>query len=131
MNLFLIFLILIVLVALFLILIIMVQNPKGGGLDSTFGGGGIMMGGGVKQTTDFLEKATWTLFGLLIGLILLSNTVIFTGKSKKENVVTPDQIETPAKKVPAEAPAAAQPQKTDNTQQPASANPSTGKKQGK
>ena len=68
-----IFLILIVLVAFLLVLVIMVQNPKGGGLSSSFGGGGTQQLGGVKQTTDFLDKSTWTLGGLLLGLILLSN----------------------------------------------------------
>jgi len=67
-----IFLILIVLVAFLLVLVIMVQNPKGGGLSSSFGGGGTQQLGGVKQTTDFLDKSTWTLGGLLLGLILLS-----------------------------------------------------------
>ena len=65
-----IFLILIVLVAFLLVLVIMVQNPKGGGLSSSFGGGGTQQLGGVKQTTDFLDKSTWTLGGLLLGLIL-------------------------------------------------------------
>ena len=68
-----VFLILIVLVAFLLVLVIMVQNPKGGGLSSSFGGGGTQQLGGVKQTTDFLDKSTWTLGGLLLGLILLSN----------------------------------------------------------
>ena len=68
-----IFLILIVLVAFLLVLVIMVQNPKGGGLSSSFGGGGTQQLGGVKQTTDFLDKSTWSLGGLLLGLILLSN----------------------------------------------------------
>jgi preprotein translocase subunit SecG len=31
----------------------MVQNPKGGGLSSSFGGGGQSQIGGVKSTTDF------------------------------------------------------------------------------
>ena len=68
-----IFLILIVLVAFLLVLVIMVQNPKGGGLSSSFGGSGTQQLGGVKQTTDFLDKSTWSLGGLLLGLILLSN----------------------------------------------------------
>ena len=55
----------------------MVQNPKGGGLSSSFGGGGTQQLGGVKQTTDFLDKSTWVLGGTLIGLILLSN-ITFT-----------------------------------------------------
>ncbi|GHS89572.1 preprotein translocase subunit SecG [Bacteroidia bacterium] len=38
---------------------VLVQNPKGGGLSQTFGGGNQIMG--ARRTTDFLEKATWTL----------------------------------------------------------------------
>ena len=34
------------------IVVIMVQNPKGGGLSSSFGGSGTQQLGGVKQTTD-------------------------------------------------------------------------------
>ena len=54
----------------------MVQNPKGGGLSSSFGGGGTQQLGGVKKTTDFLDKSTWALAVLLIALILLSNFAI-------------------------------------------------------
>ena len=54
----------------------MVQNPKGGGLSSSLGGSQQM--GGVQKTTDFLDKSTWTLATILIGLILLSS-VSFTG----------------------------------------------------
>lgn len=68
------FAILIVLTCLLLILVIMVQNPKGGGLSSTFGGGNQVMG--VKKTTDFLEKSTWVLSIALVVLCLLSTTVI-------------------------------------------------------
>jgi len=67
------FLVLILIVAIALILIVMVQNPKGGGLSSSFGGGGTQQMGGVKKTTDFLDKSTWTLSLILIVLILLSN----------------------------------------------------------
>ena len=68
-----IFVFLIIAVCFLLVLVIMVQNPKGGGLSSSFGGGGSQQLGGVKQTTDFLDKSTWTLGGLLLALILLSN----------------------------------------------------------
>jgi preprotein translocase subunit SecG len=50
----------------------MVQNPKGGGLSSSFGGGGQQLGG-VQKTTDFLDRSTWILASLLLILILLSN----------------------------------------------------------
>ena len=53
----------------------MVQNPKGGGLSSSFGGGGgsQSVGGGVQSTTNFLDKSTWALSIALLALVLLSN----------------------------------------------------------
>ncbi len=66
------FLVLIMIVAVLLILIIMVQNPKGGGLSSTFGGGQTL-GSGVQSTNNFLDKSTWTLSIALLALILLSS----------------------------------------------------------
>ena len=76
MSTFTIFLVLIVVVAFLLIVVIMVQNPKGGGLSSSFGGGGTQQLGGVKKTTDFLDKSTWTLATVLLVLILASNITI-------------------------------------------------------
>ncbi len=58
------FLIAITIVCFLLILAVMVQNPKGGGLSSSFGGSQQL--GGVQKTTDFLDKSTWTLGGILI-----------------------------------------------------------------
>jgi len=49
----------------------MVQNPKGGGLSSAFGGGNQIMG--ARKTSDFLDKTTWTLAITLVSLALLSN----------------------------------------------------------
>jgi len=71
-----IFLVLIVLVSFLLVVVIMVQNPKGGGLSSSFGGGGTQQIGGVKKTSDFLDKSTWALATMLLALILLSNFAI-------------------------------------------------------
>ena len=85
-----VFLILIVLVAFLLVLVIMVQNPKGGGLSSSFGGGGSQQLGGVKQTTDFLDKSTWTLGGLLLALILLSNVTF----NQSENISDSKALDT-------------------------------------
>ena len=63
-------------VSILLVLVILVQNPKGGGLSSAFGGDSPQMLGGVKKTTDFLDKATWALviglFVLVIGMNLVS-----------------------------------------------------------
>lgn len=67
------FLILILIIAIALILIVMVQNPKGGGLSSSFGGGGAQSLGGVQNTNNFLDRTTWTLAIAMFALILLSN----------------------------------------------------------
>jgi preprotein translocase subunit SecG len=68
--------ILIVLICILLILVILIQNSKGGGLTSGLAGNAQLMG--VRKTTDFLEKATWT---LAIALVVLSLLVNMLGKS--------------------------------------------------
>ncbi len=62
----------------------MVQNPKGGGLSSAFGGGNQIMG--ARKTSDFLEKTTWTLAIVLVSLALLSNFSIPRGTNDGDNL---------------------------------------------
>ena len=101
MDTFTIFLILIVIVAFLLVLVIMVQNPKGGGLSSSFGGGGSQQIGGVKQTSDFLDKSTWVLATLLLVLVLLSNVSIMSNTTSDSKVLPPDmETEAPAETIP-------------------------------
>ena len=94
MSTFTIFLILIIFVAFLLVIVVMVQNPKGGGLASSFGGGGTQQLGGVKKTTDFLDKSTWTLATLLLALILLSNISIMGNVNTTEDIFDEGAIET-------------------------------------
>jgi len=97
MSTFAIFLVLIVVVAFLLVVVIMVQNPKGGGLSSSFGGGGTQQLGGVKKTTDFLDKSTWTLATILLALILASSLGIDRGNSTGESkILQSDDITLPA-----------------------------------
>lgn len=68
--------VLITLACILLTIVVLIQNPKGGGLGATFGGfGNNVMG--VQRTTDFLEKATWTLAIILIAFSML--TKFWTG----------------------------------------------------
>ena len=85
MSTFSIFMVLIVIVSLLLMLVVMVQNPKGGGLSSSFGGGDSQQLGGVKQTSDFLDKSTWFLAGALLILILFSNITLNSGNQGSES----------------------------------------------
>jgi len=61
--------ILIALNCILLMLVVLIQNPKGGGVDSTFGGAGANQMFGAARSTDFIEKFTW---GLAISLFVLA-----------------------------------------------------------
>ncbi|GHT64154.1 preprotein translocase subunit SecG [Bacteroidia bacterium] len=66
--------ILIVIFSLALIFFVVIQNSKGGGLAAGFSSSNQVMG--VRKTTDFLEKATATLAGLVVlGSIIASVAV--------------------------------------------------------
>ena len=66
----------IIFVSILLILIVLVQNSKGGGLSSQFGGYSSNQFMGVQKTNDLLEKATWTLAIIIVALTMLSNLFI-------------------------------------------------------
>ena len=69
--------VLILITCILLVLIVLVQNSKGGGLASNFSSSNQVMG--VRKTTDFLEKSTWTLAIVLLLLTLTSTFVIPRG----------------------------------------------------
>lgn len=75
--------VLIIIVCVFLALIVLIQNPKGGGLDSNFSGANQI--GGVKKTADFLEKGTWTLVIALFVLCLASAGILGTSVSSVDS----------------------------------------------
>jgi len=77
-----IFSIVITLAAILLILVVFIQNPKGGGLSSDFGSATQL--GGVKQTTEFIDKLTW---GLAATIVLSS--IIMTMQQPKPQQVNP------------------------------------------
>jgi preprotein translocase subunit SecG len=87
--------ILIIVGCLGLVLFVLVQNPKGGGLNSEFGSA--VQLGGAKRATDILEKGTWGLAaGIgLICLVLAKDVVKTTGDAEGN----PTTIETDANAV--------------------------------
>jgi preprotein translocase subunit SecG len=101
--------ILILVVSVLLGLVVLVQNSKGGGLISNFGSANQMMG--VRQTTDFLEKATWTMAIILVVLCLVSSMSIkVNGTGDVQDSQIREQIELNMPAVPAaDAPAAETP----------------------
>ena len=94
-----IFIGLIIFVCFLLVLVVMVQNPKGGGLSSSFGGG-VQQMGGVQKTSDFLDRSTWLLAGLLLVLILLSNISLVKGSGSSDSRLLQDNsLEQPIQEV--------------------------------
>ena len=57
--------VLIAIVSVLLVLVVLMQNSKGGGLDPNFCGQAQQLFGAARST-DFIEKATWVLAGLLM-----------------------------------------------------------------
>lgn len=91
--------ILILIAAILMILIVLVQKSKGGGLAAGFSSSNQIMG--VRKTTDFLEKTTWTLAATMI---ILS---IFTAKYTASHSGGPQsqvEVQQPAPISPSTAP---------------------------
>jgi len=78
-------LILIIIVSIALILFVLVQNPKGGGLNSEFGSA--VQLGGAKRATDILEKGSWGL-GITLAVLCLVVATYY-----KPTVNTGDEVE--------------------------------------
>lgn len=55
-------------------LVVLVQNSKGGGLTANLSASNQFMG--VRQTADFLEKATWTMAVAMLVLALSASVAI-------------------------------------------------------
>lgn len=99
--------ILVIIASVILGMIVLIQNPKGGGLSSSFGGFGNQIMG-VKQTTDVLEKGTW-LFAAIVGVLCIVSPAfipkdggtVSPNKDLLEGVsAKPQQTTTPATTVP-------------------------------
>ena len=83
--------ILCIIVCILLGLIVLVQYSKGGGLAANFSAPTQVMG--VRQTADFLEKASWWLAGILVVLCLMAPIVNHNqnGKPKRTEQVQQQQ----------------------------------------
>jgi len=77
------FTVLIVITCILTVLIVLVQNSKGGGLASNFASSNQVMG--VRKTSDFLEKATWTLGAALILFSLVAGITMPKVKESDES----------------------------------------------
>lgn len=68
--------VLIILASILLILVVLIQNSKGGGLDSNIASQSQVFG--AAKTTELVEKITWWLAGALIVLSIASTKLVST-----------------------------------------------------
>jgi preprotein translocase subunit SecG len=98
---YLLFIVLIVIVSVLMCGIVLIQNSKGGGLASSFASSNQIMG--VRKTTDFLEKATWTLavviavFCIVSAYLLptraeLGHDSVLLENAMEDNAVNPETL---------------------------------------
>jgi preprotein translocase subunit SecG len=89
--------------------LILIQNPKGGGINPTFGGFNQVLG--AKKSTDVVERTTWYFAGALLVLCLFFAFIRSDGpvatqggdevdKALKENMAVPSIPSTPIEQNP-------------------------------
>lgn len=74
-----------IVLAIAMILVVIVQNSKGGGLSSTFGGGATQMLG-ARRGDEFIEKLTWY---LAVGILVCAFVANVSASSDQEIVQAP------------------------------------------
>lgn len=97
---FIIIVILCIIICILLGLIVLVQNSKGGGLAANFSAPTQVMG--VRQTADFLEKATWWLIGILVVLCLMAPIVHHNQDGRSPKTEQTEQQPIPTNQTPAQ-----------------------------
>ena len=84
------FVILIVIAAILMIGIVLIQESKGGGLSTSFAQYNQI--GGVRKTTDFIEKATW---GLAAAMVIISVVCAWVAPTATSDSSVMENIENP------------------------------------
>ena len=80
--------VLIALVCVLLMGAVLIQNPKGGGVDSTFGGSQANQMFGAAKSADFIEKVTWYLAIALFALCIITSLMVGSGTVAGEQLLT-------------------------------------------
>ena len=83
--------ILMVIASVLMCFIVLIQNSKGGGLASSFASSNAIMG--VRKTTDFLEKTTWTLAAFMVVLSIVAAYTVPTATQRTDVILEQAQQE--------------------------------------
>ena len=106
--------ILVVIASVLMCLIVLVQESKGGGLAADYTNSNQVLG--APKTTNFIEKATWTLAAAMIVLSVLS--VAFLASPKSSDTIMEQAVEQQATN-PNNLPTIPQGEKAPATEAPA------------
>ena len=82
---FLLLTVLMLLASVLMCFIVLIQNSKGGGLASGFSSSNQIMG--VRKTTDFLEKTTWTLAAVMVVFSIAAAYALPSATAGAEDVI--------------------------------------------
>ncbi len=88
--------ILIALDCVLLIGVVLIQNPKGGGVDATFGGQSANQMFGAARSADFVEQLTWWLAGALMALCVFAAVLSTASGNLGNSAPGQDPTEQPA-----------------------------------
>ena len=80
--------VLIALVSVILMGLVLIQNPKGGGVDSTFGGSQANQMFGASRSADLIEKLTWGFFIALVVLCIITTLMVGQGAVGGEQLLS-------------------------------------------
>jgi len=113
--------ILIVIAAVLMIGIVLIQESKGGGLASNFSTYNQI--GGVRKTTDFIEKTTW---GLAVAMVIISIACAYVAPQSSTEGSVMEGIENPTTN-PNNVPGFGASQQQEKAEAPAQEAPATEK----
>ena len=113
--------ILIVIAAVLMIGIVLIQESKGGGLASNFSTYNQI--GGVRKTTDFIEKTTW---GLAVAMVIISIACAYVAPQASTDGSVMEGIENPTTN-PNNVPGFGASQQQEKAEAPAQEAPATEK----
>ena len=85
--------ILVVLASILMCLIVLIQESKGGGLSAAYSNNNQILG--APKTTNFVEKATWTL-AIIIIVLCIAATAFVSTKADENNSALIEKIENTA-----------------------------------
>lgn len=88
--------VLLIIVSILLVGVVLIQNSKGGGLMSS------RYEMGVARTTDFIEKATWSLAGALVVLCIVLTALMPTSQVEELHSMFEENAPTVEMNVPAD-----------------------------